>query len=200
MNTTSITDESEIRSTEKPGARLAAIRAQRGYSADDVASKLHLRVTVIQLLEADEYHKLPEPVFIKGYLRAYAKLLDVPVEPVLMDFKELYRIEHKSERALWQSRRETHRAEHAVRWVTGLFAIGVLVAVVMWWQKNKDTENFFSAHTSHAENVDSKSETEIRLTDLSKMRSLLSSNTDNTTLDTSLDTTLDTTAVEKEGA
>ena len=167
--------ETETSMQEKPGAQLAFSRIQKGYTAEYVASKLHLRVRIIELLEADDYQNMPEPVFIKGYLRAYAKLLDVQHQPLLDIFNNQHITDRKLEKALWQSRRETNKAEHAIRWLTGVFAVIVLAAVAMWWQANKDNEHQFPTNVSVAEPVHNQSETEIRLTDLSKMRSLLSS-------------------------
>lgn len=175
MNTTTTVDETETNSPEMPGAQLAAVRLQKGYGTEYVAGKLHLRVRIIELLEADDYQNMPEPVFIKGYFRAYAKLLGVPADPLIEVFDSLYSPQRKLEKALWQSRRETYRAEHAVRWLTTLFAIGVLISVAIWWYKNKDNAQIFPATISSREATPNKSETEIRLTDLSKMRSLLSS-------------------------
>lgn len=175
MNTQVTAVETEIATHDKPGAQLAFTRIQKGYTVEYVAGKLHLRVRIIELLEADDYLNMPEPVFIKGYLRAYAKLLDVAFQPLLDTFNLLHSSDKKLEKALWQSRRETNKAEHAVRWLTGVFAVIVLAAVMMWWQANKDTEHLFSANVSVAEPEHNQSETEIRLTDLSKMRSLLSS-------------------------
>jgi cytoskeleton protein RodZ len=162
---------------DKPGAQLAAIRLQKAYTTEYVAGKLHLRVRVIELIEADDYQSLPEPVFIKGYLRAYAKLLGVPSDPLLTIFHQLYQPSRVSDKTLWQSRRETHRAEHAVRWITSFFAVLVLMAVAMWWYSNKDNEQLFPKNVDRASSGPAKTETEIRLTDLSKMRSLLSSRT-----------------------
>ena len=176
MNTIVTMDEMIEDTQGKPGAQLAAVRLQRGYRPEYVAEKLHLRVRIIELLEADNYAGLPEPVFIKGYLRAYAKLLDVAVDPLLATFNSIYKPEPRtSEKSLWQSRRETNKAEHAIRWLTGFFALIVLTAVAMWWYTNKDNERLFPATVSSADSSPSKVETEIRLTDLSKMRSLLSS-------------------------
>ena len=201
MNTTVTMDENIEEIQSKPGARLAAVRLQQGYSPEYVAGKLHLRVRVIELLEADEYHSLPEPVFIKGYLRAYAKLLSVPPEPLLETFNLLYKPEQRPpEKALWQSRRETNKAEHAIRWLTGFFAVIVLMAVAMWWYTNKDNERLFPTNISHADASPSKSETEIRLTDLSKMRSLLSSRSQLDSVDTAVPDPVETVeSVEKKG-
>ena len=175
MNNTTTLDEIEQLSSEKPGAQLAEQRMRTDYTTEYVAGKLHLRVHIIELLEADDYQNMPEPVFIKGYIRAYAKLLGVPSDPLLSAFNRFYSGERKQERALWQSRRESNTAEHAVRWLTTAFAVAVLAAVAMWWHSNKDNEHTFSTKLSHGEATSRNQETEIRLTDLSKMRSLLSS-------------------------
>ena len=180
MTTFASTEESADFPQIKPGAQLALVRAQKGYSLEYVAGKLHLRVRVIELLEVDDYQRMPEPVFVKGYLRAYAKLLDVPHQPLLDQFNRLYTPVRKPEKALlWQqTRRETNKAEHAVRWFTTIFALIVLIAVGVWWQANKGNEHMFATNVSSIDEssaTPNQSETEIRLTDLSKMRSLLSS-------------------------
>jgi len=168
-------DDSEQIIQEKPGAQLAAQRLIRDYSQEYVAGKLHLRVRIIELLEADDYQNLPEAVFIKGYLRAYAKLLGVPSDPLLNTFNLLYSGERKIEKALWQSRRQSNKAEHAIRWITILLSLGVLVSVGMWWEANKANEHILPANYTQKVSVQEHSEKNIRLTDLSNMRSLLSS-------------------------
>jgi cytoskeleton protein RodZ len=161
--------------TDKPGAILAAQREQKGYTVAYVANKLHLRVRMVELLENDNYAQLPEAVFIKGYLRAYAKLVDLAVEPLLEIFNHNYAGDRKVEKALWQSRRAPARAEYAVRWLTGTFALIVVIAVIFWWQNNKENEKLFSPHMARVETTKpAVADNEIRLTDLSKMRSLLS--------------------------
>ena len=176
MNTTITMDEIHNGNQEKPGMQLAKVREQKGYSQEYVAGKLHLRVRIIELLEADDYEQMPEPVFIKGYLRAYAKLLDIPSEPLLAIFNSIYSTERKLEKAaLWQGRREPNKSERAVRLLTGVIAAAAIVAVGFWWQKNKDNQQFLPSKTTQvvAEVTPGKNESEIRLTDLSKMRAVL---------------------------
>lgn len=175
MNTTVIMDEIHNSTQEKPGMQLALVREKKGYSQEYVAGKLHLRVRIIELLEADDYEQMPEPVFIKGYLRAYAKLLGVSPEPLLEIFNNNYATERKFEKALWQSRRESHTGERLVRILTGLIAVAAIVVAGLWWQKNKDNQQIFSAKSTPlmTELTVPKHESEIRLTDLSKMHSLL---------------------------
>ena len=131
MNTTVLMDETIEEIPVKPGAQLAFERQQQGYSREYVAGKLHLRVRVIELLEADDYYGLPEAVFIKGYLRAYAKLLSISPDPLLDIFNLVYKQpERAPEKPLWQGQRETNKAEHAIRWLTGFFAVIVLKRMV----------------------------------------------------------------------
>ncbi len=178
MSTIIKSDDNETNLHELPGAILAGIREQKGYSREFVAGKLHLRVNVVELLEADDYQKMPESVFIKGYMRAYAKLLGISAEPLILAYNSLHLPEKKYEKALWQGRRENNRGERLVRWVTGLFILTVIVAVGMWWEKNKDVHQLLSVHTAQKEDsTQEKVDSDIRLTDLSKMRQILSLDT-----------------------
>jgi len=174
MNTTTTMDDSNQIDINRPELELATIRQQKGYSIEYVASKLHLRVRIIELIENSEFNLLPEPVFVKGYLRAYSKLLGISPDPFLAVFEEQYVHEKKPERALWQSKRESHKAEHVIRWVTLVFALGVMVAVGIWWQKNRDIPEVYSATEPTNEVAEAETTTmELKLTDLSKMQSLL---------------------------
>lgn len=173
---TATMDEVSPQAHVNPGAQLAAIRVQKGLSTEYVAGKLHLRLQLIEQLEADDYINMPENVFIKGYLRAYAKLMDISPEPFLAAFNQLDTRERKVEKALWQSKRERHRGEHWIRWITALFALGVMFAVGFWWHSNKDNEHLFPDNSSRIVKVPAlKQERDIRLTDLSKMREVLAS-------------------------
>jgi cytoskeleton protein RodZ len=175
MSTSTTLSPDEASLSDKPGARLASFREKSGHSIEYVASKLHLRVRVIELLEADAYDEMPEAVFIKGYLRAYANLLDIESAPLLELFNAFYLDEDiNTERTLWQSRKQINRTEHWVRLGTGAFALLVIIAVFGWWVKNKDVESVFSAQVRTADASQFAAETDIQLTDLSNMRSLLS--------------------------
>lgn len=177
MNMTVTMDEVHNETDEKPGMQLARIREKKGYSQEYIAIKLHLRVRIIELLEADDYESMPEPVFIKGYLRAYAKLLGLSPEPLLAIFNNNFSSERKLEKALWQqSKRESNKGERTARWLTVVVAIGAIIAVSIWWQKNKDSQQVSASRNTHAQTALNKPESEIRLTDLSKMHSVFSSN------------------------
>ena len=58
-----------------PGERLRAAREAQGYSFDDVVRELHLEANVVSAIERDDLDGLSAPVFVKGYLRSYARLV-----------------------------------------------------------------------------------------------------------------------------
>lgn len=179
MNTTATMDELNTVEIDNPGSQLANIRQQKGYSIEYVASKMHLRVRIIEIIENGEFHLLPGSVFVKGYLRAYAKLLGIAPEPFLAVFNAQYNDEKKPERALWQSKKESHKAEHLIRWFTVSFALAVLVAIGLWWQNNRDEQPMYAKakkqEPSELLSLNKEATTkEIKLTDLSKMQALLS--------------------------
>ncbi|MFK5968725.1 MAG: DUF4115 domain-containing protein [Candidatus Marithrix sp.] len=77
------TDELEILSS---GSRLRKLREQNNVSIKHVADRLFLDTRVIEKLEADDYEHLPPLIFIRGYMRNYAKLLNVKPESILDTF------------------------------------------------------------------------------------------------------------------
>ncbi len=66
-----------------PGARLAAERQAHGLTIEQVASQLNLAPRQIVALESDDYAALPGMVIVRGFLRAYAKLLKIDPAPLL---------------------------------------------------------------------------------------------------------------------
>jgi cytoskeleton protein RodZ len=86
---------------------------------------------------------MPEPVFIKGYLRAYAKLLELNPENYIALFNQYYIQEIKTEPLLWQSSRQSNKAEHTLRWVTASFALVVFIAVMIWWYNTNEQDVIF---------------------------------------------------------
>lgn len=66
-----------------PGARLRAKRESMGLSVGQVAEKLRLDVRYIRALEQDNHAEIAAPVFVRGYLRSYAVLLQLPADAIV---------------------------------------------------------------------------------------------------------------------
>ncbi|HVR80563.1 MAG TPA: RodZ domain-containing protein [Luteimonas sp.] len=64
------------------GARLRQARESAGLSEADVATRLKMPVRVVQSLEAEDWSRLGAPVFVRGQLRSYSRLLGLATAPV----------------------------------------------------------------------------------------------------------------------
>lgn len=70
----------------KPGAQLAAIRVAAGIEQEQVAASLKMTVRQVRELEADNYESLHGVAISRGFVRAYAKMLQVDPEPFVAMF------------------------------------------------------------------------------------------------------------------
>jgi len=68
------------------GTRLRAARKQRSLGIEDVARDLHLDIAIIEAIESDNQAALPAPIFVQGYLRSYARLVDLPAEELVRSY------------------------------------------------------------------------------------------------------------------
>lgn len=66
-----------------PGVALRAARAAQNLSVADVARQLKLSVSQVEALEAGAFDRLPGPVFVRGFIRNYARLLKVDPDGIL---------------------------------------------------------------------------------------------------------------------
>ena len=66
-----------------PGEILLKARLQKGYSDIEVAEQMHLPVSVVRAIEEDSYEKIKNHIFIKGYIRSYAKIVEVSGDDVI---------------------------------------------------------------------------------------------------------------------
>lgn len=79
----------EMAQTATPmiGPSLKLARETRKLSVEDVASNLRLSVRQINALENDEFNALPEATITRGFIRNYARLLEIPAEPLLEAYR-----------------------------------------------------------------------------------------------------------------
>lgn len=66
-----------------PGAQLAQAREALQFSTEEVARQLKLSVWQVEALERGEYERLPGVVFVRGFIRNYARLVRLDPEALL---------------------------------------------------------------------------------------------------------------------
>jgi cytoskeletal protein RodZ len=70
------------------GARLRAIREERGLSVDDIARRTMIAPRILRAIEGDDFSAVPAGIFARGYLRAYAKAVGVSADEIIARYLE----------------------------------------------------------------------------------------------------------------
>jgi cytoskeleton protein RodZ len=65
------------------GTLLREARESLGFTVADVAAQIKLAPRQIEALEADDFKSLPESAFVRGFVRSYAKILHLDMQPLL---------------------------------------------------------------------------------------------------------------------
>jgi cytoskeleton protein RodZ len=71
---------------QTPGSLLRRTREAAGLTLDEVAHDLHLSREVVLSLEEDDHEALGAPVFVRGHLRNYARLMGLPDDSVVQNY------------------------------------------------------------------------------------------------------------------
>lgn len=112
---------------ESLGHYLKVQRKLRGISLEEVSHLSKIAPNWLQLLERDEFDKLPGDIFTKGYLRLYAEAIGLDSEDVVLRYEVLAR--HHEEEASnptpWWRRRDTWRV---IGLLLGMAAVAYWVA------------------------------------------------------------------------
>ncbi|WP_292934911.1 RodZ domain-containing protein [Noviherbaspirillum sp.] len=123
-----------------PGARLAAYRKERGWTIEQVASQLNLAPRQIVAIESDDYPALPGMPIVRGFIRAYAKLLKIDPAPLLATLGGETVLAHepiaprKTLSTPFSEKRLPSMVERpglSSKWIVGLLLI-ILVGVAIW--------------------------------------------------------------------
>lgn len=123
--------ESETLARLEIGARLKAAREARGLDRKDVAQRLRLDVHIIEALETDDLERLPARTFVRGYLRNYARLVELDEKLVAEALPEA-----EATPAAALKRRHGFRGPVAGpalgRWLGYLFLLALLAALILF--------------------------------------------------------------------
>ena len=84
--------EASTTSTVQPGdlaRKLIACRERAGFDIDQAAVEMHLSPNILRALEKEDFAHLPEPPYVRGYLRGYAKLADQDAKDLIRTYEIL---------------------------------------------------------------------------------------------------------------
>lgn len=135
----------EIKPTERgPGDLLQAGRTEMGLSLEDVASRMHLSADIVESIEENNFSDITAPIFVKGYLRAYARIVSLDEDKLIQQYLEYYSNEDPPIGSTSKMLQEISTSDRRIKWFTYLLILlGVLLAV-WWWNKYQTTTDVVS--------------------------------------------------------
>ena len=134
------------------GEQLASAREAKKWVLDDVARLTKLRSDQVLALEEGRYHVFSAPVYVRGFVKSYAKLVNIDPAPLLEELNG----ELNKDKKFQQAESLTGPQRGLIEWcayalsrvpwkiVVPLVAVLMLVAVfvwgMQWWEsyKNRD--------------------------------------------------------------
>lgn len=72
-----------------PGELLQSERDRRNLSIAQVAHELHLSASLVEALERNDFSPLGAPIYIRGHLKNYARLLEFDVDSVMAAYDRI---------------------------------------------------------------------------------------------------------------
>jgi len=111
------------------GALLTSARNAAALSQADIAEQINLPKRIVQALETDDFDKLPESTYIRGYLRNYARVVGINDEGLV----KLYADQHYSEPVVETSKRSKQSYDPAILWSTAAVLSILVGLVITWW-------------------------------------------------------------------
>lgn len=118
------------------GKMLSEARERLGLTVMDVASQIKFAPKQIEALEADDFGRLPEATFLRGFVRSYAKVLHLDAETLLaaLPQKKAAQAGLLAEAAgeRFPDARSAQRQNNLVWLGASLLLIAVVVGFVIW--------------------------------------------------------------------
>ena len=68
------------------GLYLQTVRVEKGISIEQVAEESRIRAGILRSIEAEDHAKLPDDVFVKGFLRIFAQVIGADPEEAVRRF------------------------------------------------------------------------------------------------------------------
>lgn len=122
------------------GQLLREGRERLGLSIEDVVAKIKLAPRQIVALEEDNFQVLPETAFLRGFVRSYAKLLQLDAQPLLDALPGVAPVASEQLQVDTPFPSEKTARQQNVNLLIAAFIVALLIAVFVTWQANSSHE------------------------------------------------------------
>ena len=137
-----------------PGSKLQAARIDRGLSVEDVANRMHLSTRIIESIEENDFDVITAPIFVKGYLRAYARIVLLNEDEMIAQYTEAYSNSDPIISSTSTIATVITVDDARIKWTTYLVILVLIVLIgIWWWNKNQNRADVFSLDALQSDNL-----------------------------------------------
>ena len=139
-----------------PGERLQAARIKEGLSLEDVASRMHLSVSILEAIEENNFDEITAPIFVKGYLRAYARIVSLGEDEMIVQYVDFYSEEDPPISSTSNMTPELSATDARIKWTTYFVIIALVVLLAAWWwnkQQNQEPQVSLDVQSSRTDSM-----------------------------------------------
>lgn len=72
------------------GETLKNAREAKGLTCSQVASKTHMLVQIVEEMEREDFHRIPAPIYGRGFVRLFADCVGLDPIPLVREFMDIY--------------------------------------------------------------------------------------------------------------
>ena len=112
------------------GEALVAARRQQGVALSDAAAETRVRESYLAALEEEDFGALGGDVYVKGFLRSYARFLRLDPEPLIAAYRTNCERHHDDMTGLAQQPVSSLPAERSPALIVGI-GVGIIAIVVL---------------------------------------------------------------------
>lgn len=157
MNTEQETQTQEtVALAIEAGTLLKNKRESLGLTQKQISDRLKLRVTLIQQIEENQFESDQVATFMRGYIRSYAKYVNLDEKVVLNALHHAGDAQHQEQEMLSFSRKtKTEKHNSRIMILTwSIFAVIAGISSLWWWQnQQQDTLSQSLANTESSEEL-----------------------------------------------
>ena len=121
---------------ETVGEILHNKRKEIGLSLDEITEKLNLDSYLIELLENNDYEKFKVETYLKGYLRAYAKVLGIDGDRIIKLYKESNPEKEPEILPDVKPKNQKNSGDRSVKLFSYILGLTIVLSMLIWYQKN----------------------------------------------------------------